>query len=159
MKQYIKLFVISPDHCKQSIEAAVNVIVIIGIDRTSSIFSSLWPPKGIPLYRWGKLCSERLSDLLKVLLLRIGSTGHWHPATLKHWSYPHGNNSCGSEWEGQALSVSSVQLHVHTGTLTVVTWCLECLRPCSKSYFPSSSDLMAKKSCALMGYDWVSVRP
>lgn len=41
MKQYIKLFVISPDHCKQSIEAAVNVIVIIGIDRTSSIFSSL----------------------------------------------------------------------------------------------------------------------
>lgn len=40
IKQYIDLFVISPDHSKQPIEAAVNVIVI-GINRTSSIFSSL----------------------------------------------------------------------------------------------------------------------
>lgn len=106
-----------------------------------------------------KLGSERLNDLLKVLLLRIGSTSNRHLATLKPWGHPRQNNSRGGSWEGQTISRSPVQPHSpQAPSLWPHDGC-NASRPCSKSYFPLSSNLMAKEPQALAGSAWVRVHP
>lgn len=87
MKQYIKLLGISPDHSKQLIEAAVNLIIIIATGSTSGIYSppcSL--PSIIPFYR-GRNWAQRDEMTPSKVLLRIGSTGNSQLAILMHGNY------------------------------------------------------------------------